>query len=581
MSKDLLNNKKGSLFPNQDLEPEDDDSWQISYLDIITILLGFLIILLSFSTLKDLETFSVSDLFKSENQSEFITTPVDEIKKELEALLAPEIAAGQLRIYRELNDVKIEFQSDDLYSSGSATLQSNSKVILNRVLAAFKLIKYNDFEIDIEGHTDNVPINSSAYPSNWELSTARASNVVKHFSTMGISEDRLKASGYADSRPLVEFDAQGNPYPAEKSKNRRVVLRLYYTSPKQFIANSTIIDSVSTLDEKDAALASNTIDSSNNKTTEITKVEPTPEIAVAKSEQPIQPKEEPPKVVETKEPEPQVAKPTTPKTTPVAVNPIIETTSNTVDSDGCKFSIQINNFESFANALRAATNAEKSTGLKYNIVYNNYLFSVRSTPVSSLRNTILNFNKLPSSIRSTEAAGIINQCYSQPHQYPDVLTYIIQLAFFQNEQNAVNFQATLSEEHQIESNIEQLSLEAYSVYSGPFTTRDQAQKLMDNYRKIDVLSAAFMKYDPASVSDYRYNYQIMAGSFDSKTRAYQIAESIQENYGNTTEVITKQDGESYVIVSNFTSYQQVSATIDRLKNSSLNLSPILYLSEES
>ena len=223
------NYSKNSLFPNRDIEPDDDDSWQISYLDILTILLGFLLIILSYSEIEDVDSFSVSELFKSSSEEvEFITTPIENIQEELESLLVTEIRQGQLEIFKELNDVKIRFNSDDLYRSGSARLGSNSTDILNRVLDAFKLITYNDFEIDIEGHTDNVPISSSSYSSNWELSTARASNIVKYFIAQGIDPDRLKVSGYADSRPLMEIDEEGNQYPASKDRNRRIALRLYY-----------------------------------------------------------------------------------------------------------------------------------------------------------------------------------------------------------------------------------------------------------------------------------------------------------------------------------------------------------------
>ena len=261
MSFETSNNNKKSLFPDQEVEDEDDDSWQVSYLDIITILLGFLVILLSFSELNNGESFSVSELFKSsQNETEFITTPIEDIKIELESLLEPEIEQGKLEIFRELNDVKIRFKSDDLYASGSAQLQDGATEILNRVLASFKLISYTDFEIDVEGHTDNVPISTSSFESNWELSTSRASNVVRYFNRMGISQERLKASGYADSRPLVEFDEEGNPYPANKDKNRRIVLRLFYSNPDQYSTNN--IDSTTVEEDRPDSIAS-VIETSN------------------------------------------------------------------------------------------------------------------------------------------------------------------------------------------------------------------------------------------------------------------------------------------------------------------------------
>lgn len=224
--------QNNSLYPEQDLEEVDDNNWQISYLDIITILLGFLIILLSVSHFTDHEIFSVSGLFKSSvEEAEFVTTPVNLIKKDLDLALLDELAQDELEIKRDLNDLLIRFSTDDLYLSGSATLQSEALGLLNEVVDAIKNNRYNDFQIAVEGHTDDVPISSPAYASNWELSTARAVNVVKYLRGMGISDDRLKASGYGASRPLVpNVDENGNPLPENRAKNRRVDLRLYYTA---------------------------------------------------------------------------------------------------------------------------------------------------------------------------------------------------------------------------------------------------------------------------------------------------------------------------------------------------------------
>lgn len=222
---------KHSLFPIQDYEEEEDNNWQVSYLDIITIVLGFLIILLSLSQITKSEFSSLSSIFgKLADQTEYFTTPIGNIQEELVILLKSEIEAGSLEIIRDLNDLRIRFKSDDLYSSGEAKLQAGSEDLLDRVLISMQQLQYNDFNIDIEGHTDNTPIQSSIYPSNWELSTARAANIVKYFNDMGIPARRLKASGYADSRPVIDYDSLGYPFAASKETNRRVVLRLYYSS---------------------------------------------------------------------------------------------------------------------------------------------------------------------------------------------------------------------------------------------------------------------------------------------------------------------------------------------------------------
>ncbi len=238
MSKDPSIKNDSSLYPEMDMEDVDENGWQISYLDIITILLGFLIILLSISHFSDHEIFSVSGLFKSSSaEAKYITTPVNLIKRDMNLALLDEVAKGELEIERDLNDLLIRFSTDELYLSGSATLQSGALSLLNEVVYAIKRNRYDDFKIDVEGHTDDVPISSPAYPSNWELSTARATNIVKFLTGMGIPSERLKASGYGSSRPLVpNVDTNGNPIPENRAKNRRVALRLYYTS-----ADSTAI----------------------------------------------------------------------------------------------------------------------------------------------------------------------------------------------------------------------------------------------------------------------------------------------------------------------------------------------------
>ena len=307
MSDRIPNNKKNSLFPQQPFEEEDDESWQVSYLDIITIVLGFLIILLSFSQLKESEQLSVSNLFDSSVvETEYITTPIEDIKLELEGLLKEDIDNGSIGISRDLNDLRIRFRSDDFYSSGSAKLKPQGLKQLSKVLLAIKETKYDDFNIDIEGHTDSSPISSAIYPSNWELSSARASNVVKYFNGLGIPVSRLKASGYADSRPMVLLDSLGNQLPVSKEMNRRIVLRLYYTV------------------EKDVAETKNLQAVSEPVITPIAK----------------------PDILEVK-PEPKKS--------------VIS----------CSYSVQIGGFESFFNALKIAEEVEKNTNYEMDIFFNN------------------------------------------------------------------------------------------------------------------------------------------------------------------------------------------------------------------
>jgi len=95
------------------------------------------------------------------------------------------------------------------------------------VTVDLKSDKLKDYQITVEGHTDDTPINTSRFPSNWELSTARASAVVHFFLDQGIPALKLRAAGYADTFPKApNRDSNGNAIPANQTQNRRVVIKM-------------------------------------------------------------------------------------------------------------------------------------------------------------------------------------------------------------------------------------------------------------------------------------------------------------------------------------------------------------------
>lgn len=585
MSLDQTNNTDNSLYPKQKIEDEDDDSWQVSYLDIITILLGFLIILLSFSDLNNGEPFSVSELFKSSiNESEFITTPIDNIKEELESLLEPEIQQGKLEIFRELNDVRIRFKSDDLYNSGKAELEDEASVILNRVLEAFKLISYNDFEIDVEGHTDNVPISTSNFESNWELSTARASNIVKYFSNMGIEQERLKASGYADSRPLVEFDQEGNPYPASKDKNRRVVLRLFYSGVPERTASidSTIVQNKEAEAIDTVAIATQYEPETDE--TEMDEIEADEEPIVSneieeltddtKTEAELNPVTETPANEESSNQVTQEIKPQKPPTRQ-------ETSPTSVGNfeNGCRYSVQVGGFESFSNSLNYAEQAEERTGFEFEILYNNSLFSIRTKSQKSLLETISLQRTIEENFDENQLVGFVQQCYDNGRERPQPLKYQIQLGFFQSEQNAISFKETILNEHNIESIIEQKSLQAYTVSTLSLSSIKTAQQRLERFKNLEGLEAAFIKFDPNSVVEYSFSYQIQLGSFATKQEVDILANRLREELNVQSSIKTLNDGRYYLVTRPFSNWNEVTDLYSTLVQDSSDLFPVIYLNE--
>ncbi len=226
--------------------------WMATFSDMMTLLLTFFVLLLSMSSLDNQK---IKEALGSLKGSLGVLQGGSKTDISLRELLpSPEIVDISPRklMDREFSDVKkrlyqlqkdkaieadmtkegilLNVDSGVLFESSSAELSSAAGPVLREITA---LIKERDIKVRIEGHTDNVPIETARYPSNWELSTARAVNVLRHF-TEGESLDasRFSAVGYGDTQPVASNDT-----PEGRAKNRRVVLVLLYPqSAKEALA---------------------------------------------------------------------------------------------------------------------------------------------------------------------------------------------------------------------------------------------------------------------------------------------------------------------------------------------------------
>ena len=138
------------------------------------------------------------------------------IAEDIEVALAPLIEKKIIEIRQQKWWLEIEIKTSILFDSGSARLEPDAMPILAKladILAPFPN------PVEVEGFTDNVPISTVAYPSNWELSGARAASVVHVFTRNGIRPERLRAIGYGEFRPVAD-----NRTPAGRAQNRRVVI---------------------------------------------------------------------------------------------------------------------------------------------------------------------------------------------------------------------------------------------------------------------------------------------------------------------------------------------------------------------
>lgn len=226
-------------------QEDNSDRWMVSYADFITLLLGFFIVMYSVSSL-DGEKYQVisealSQAFKpttkaqashrSLQESVLLTEPakqnpethtqeelavLNQLTRNLQNTLSQLDERKSVRLRRQPNRVEIEIESQVLFQVGQADLSERSRTLLTRVATVLSTLNNR---IHVEGFTDNTPILTSKFPSNWELSSARAASVVRFFARNGIAPERMAAVGYGEFRPVDD-----NATPEGRHRNRRVLI---------------------------------------------------------------------------------------------------------------------------------------------------------------------------------------------------------------------------------------------------------------------------------------------------------------------------------------------------------------------
>ncbi|MCI0667531.1 MAG: OmpA family protein [Methylococcaceae bacterium] len=143
------------------------------------------------------------------------TTQPNDVER-FQRLISEQNLDGLIEVSKAPNAVRMEVNERILFETGEAELKPNGMTLLNELA---KLLQNQPGNIHIEGHTDDVPIATARFPSNWELSAGRASSVARYLIGHSVDPDRLRAIGFADTRPRA-----GNHSPEGRSKNRRVSL---------------------------------------------------------------------------------------------------------------------------------------------------------------------------------------------------------------------------------------------------------------------------------------------------------------------------------------------------------------------
>lgn len=244
------------------IEPEEStDRWLVSYADFITLLFAFFVVMYSISNVNvgkyRVLSDSVSTAFSNQSSSPFPIgaelgisvqrapiaiglkgqvglVSMKETAAELDKRLKKWVKKGMIAVKGNEKWLEIEIKSSLLFNSGDAALSTEAAAILAELMG---VIKATNNPLYVSGYTDDVPIANNRFPTNWELSTARAASVVRLFEQNGINPARMGAIGYGEFRPIVANDSVEN-----RQKNRRVVIRMM-TGEDVFAETSPFIDS--------------------------------------------------------------------------------------------------------------------------------------------------------------------------------------------------------------------------------------------------------------------------------------------------------------------------------------------------
>jgi chemotaxis protein MotB len=238
--------RKNRKYNSKNSEGSSGPGWEVIYTGFILIFLCFFIMLSAFSTIEQAKVMQFvrsfanavsilpwgakfeSGLSVLPESPDMVENKADLAKvfEELESLSARLDFEGEVNLAFTKEGLVMRLSEKALFDSGVAAVSPEAYPLLGKIGA---IIAKTAYFIRIEGHTDNLPIHTRVFPSNWELSTARAVNVLRYFiETHKIDPQRLAAVGFAEYQPLTSNNMQPN-----QSKNRRVEIIFIKQDPQQ------------------------------------------------------------------------------------------------------------------------------------------------------------------------------------------------------------------------------------------------------------------------------------------------------------------------------------------------------------
>lgn len=202
-------------FPERKEVERDQNSlnvWLVSYSDFMTILTIFFLAMYGYTYL---DAASLLVPKPGNGSSAAFTEMVEKLKSEM---------GTELKVQDDVDKLTIELSEKILFASGRAELTSGADATLISLAESLNKV---EGDVIVQGHSDNVPVRSGRFDSNWELSAARAFSVIAKLTEMGVPEKRLSAWGFGEHRPVVSNDTAG-----DRSQNRRIEIVVLKTKKK-------------------------------------------------------------------------------------------------------------------------------------------------------------------------------------------------------------------------------------------------------------------------------------------------------------------------------------------------------------
>ena len=228
-----------NLNTNIDDKPaEDSQPWLMTFADMMTLLFAFFVLLYSMSSPDPVKMAGIKDAMAIKAGYEGEIKPLNEIKETVEDIVENMDLQEVANVINDPRGVALELDGDICFGSTSTEIRTSLMTVLNKVSDEILSVPGDPRMVIVEGHTDSAPIPKSLikyYPTNWELSAARASSVVNYLINQGVNSGKLQASGYADRWPadITWFEvrsgvindgviAEQNITKEQRAKNRRI-----------------------------------------------------------------------------------------------------------------------------------------------------------------------------------------------------------------------------------------------------------------------------------------------------------------------------------------------------------------------